>query len=356
MAAIVFTGGGTAGHCTPCTALFPYVKKYFDEIYYIGSEKGIERGIIERTGIPYYFVPCAKLIRSATFKNLAIPFKVAAGTKEAVKILKKLRPDVVFSKGGYVAVPVVFAAHKLGIPVISHESDYTPGLANRLTARLCAKSLTSFPETAKMLKNGLYTGSPIRKELFEQDKRAAVKRFGFSGNKPVLLITGGSQGAQAINAAFAAAKKDLLPRFDIIHIAGKGNTVTAKENSPAGKEKGIFTAEFLPDMENALAAADVCVSRAGSNTVFELMSLKIPCVLIPLPQGNSRGDQVLNAGYFQRLGHALVLPQQELTGESLTFCINCAYANRFNIKRNFDERPVKSACETSANVIAGYRR
>lgn len=358
MSTIIFTGGGTAGHCTPCKALFPYVKKYFSDIRYIGSEKGIERKIIERENIPYYPIPCTKLIRSFSLKNLSIPFKLNAGIRESVKILKEIKPDVIFSKGGYVALPVVIAAHRLGIPVISHESDYTPGLANKISSSLCVKTLTTFPHTAKLLKNGLFVGPPIRKELFETDKRQALKRFGFKGERPVLLITGGSQGAQAINAAFNQCKSDLLPRFDVIHVAGKNNL--SHENKDASclqnaNEKGLFSTEFLPDMENALAIADVCVSRAGSNTLFELMSLAIPTVLIPLPKGISRGDQVLNANYFERLGLAYVLSQNALTGQSLSFAVNCAYANRFNIKRNFATNPVKSANEKIADIIAEYR-
>lgn len=350
MATIILTGGGTAGHCTPHLAILPYIKNDFDKIFYIGSENGIEKSIIENADIPYFSVPCAKLKRTVTAKNLAIPFKVFSGIIKAGKIIDELKPDVVFSKGGYVSVPTVIAAKKRNIPVIAHESDYTVGLANKITSRYCKKILTSFPETAKSLKNGEFVGAPLRKSLFNVSKKEALSSFGFSGNKPVLLITGGSQGAQAINSAVREALKDLLPKYDVIHICGKNNL--SSEKFP----KGYFQTEFLNRIENAFAAASVCVSRAGSNTVFELMSLSVPCVLIPLPKNASRGDQILNAEYFQKLGLAFVLPQKALTSASLVFAINSVYANRFNLSRNFEKHPIKDASRQISRIIADYVR
>ncbi len=346
MATLLFTGGGTAGHCTPNLALLPYLKKDFDKIYYIGSETGIEKQIIEKTDIPYFSVPCAKFNRTLTAKNLKIPFSVLNGIKKAGKIIDKIKPDVIFSKGGYVAIPTVIAGKKRKIPIISHESDYTVGLANKLTSKYCEKVLTSFPETATALKNGEYVGSPLRQELFSVSKSEALKNFGFSGEKPVLLITGGSQGAKAINQTLRNSLNDLLPKYDVLHICGKGNVCTEITN------KGYYQTEFINKMENALAVADVCVTRAGSNTLFELLSLKIPCLLIPLPKGVSRGDQVLNAEYFQKLGLVNVLPQNAMTELSLVLSINSTYANRFNIIRNFDKNPVKDASRQISRIIA----
>ena len=225
MATIILTGGGTAGHVTPHLAILPYVKNDFDKIYYIGSKNGIERDIIEKENIPYYPVSCAKLNRSLDAKNFIMPFKVVSGIIQAGKILDKLKPDVIFSKGGYVSVPTVLAAKKRGIPVIAHESDYSIGLANRITSRYCKKVLTSFPETAKQIKNGEFVGPPIRKCLFNVVKKQAYADFGFSGQKPVLLITGGSQGAKTINSVVREALNDLLPKFDVIHICGKNNLI-----------------------------------------------------------------------------------------------------------------------------------
>ncbi len=346
MATIILTGGGTAGHCTPHLAILPYIKNDFDKIYYVGSETGIEKDIISKTDIPYYSVPCAKLNRNiSAVSNLAIPFKVLAGINKAGKILDELKPDVVFSKGGYVSIPTVIAANKRKIPVIAHESDYTIGLANKISARYCKKILTSFPETAKSIKKGEYVGSPVRKDLFSVKKEQALKLFGFNGNKPVLLVTGGSQGAKALNNAIRASLDDLLPKYDIIHICGKNNLIDIER-------KGYFQAEYMNKIENAFACVSICVSRAGSNTLFELMSLKLPCLLIPLPKGTSRGDQILNASYFQKLGLVGVLPQENLTKESLVFSINSIYSNRYNIQRNFEKYPIKDSSRAISRILA----
>lgn len=349
MATLIFTGGGTAGHCTPCLALLPYVKTDFDKIYYIGSENGIEREIVEKTEIPYYGVPCAKFVRSFTPKNLGIPFKLFSGIKKSGEILDELSPDVIFSKGGYVSLPVVIAAKKRGIPVIAHESDYTAGLANKIAAGYCKKVLTAFPETAKTIKHGEYVGAPVRRELFTANKAAALKSFGFTESKPVLLVTGGSQGAKVLNETLRQCLTELLPRFNVIHLCGKNNL------SGTTRRSGYFEAEFLTRMQDAFACADICVSRAGSNSVFELLSLNIPCVLIPLPKGNSRGDQVLNAEYFQRLGLCAVLPQKVLTKDSLLFAIDSVYADRKNVARRFTACPVKDASRKIAAIIADYK-
>ena len=348
MATIVLTGGGTAGHCIPHIAILPYIKNNFDEIYYIGSENGIEKNIISNASIPYFAIPCAKFNRSITTKNLTIPFKVASGIVSAGKILDKIKPDVVFSKGGYVSVPTVIAAKKRKIPVIAHESDLTMGLANKFTSKFCKKILTSFPETANTIKNGEYVGAPIRKSIYSANKTEALKGFGFSGKKPIILVTGGSQGAQAINKAIREALPDLLSKYDVIHICGKNNLLETLNY------KGYYQVEFLNKIENAFACASVCVTRAGSNTLFELLSLKIPCVLIPLPKGNSRGDQVLNAAYFQKKGLVSVLPQENLTSESLALAINSTYANRDNIALKFEKYPIKDASRQISRILADY--
>lgn len=346
MATIILTGGGTAGHCTPHLAVLPYLKKDFDKIIYIGSESGIEKQIISQTELPYYSIPCAKLKRSLSAKNLVMPYKVVSGIVKAGKILDKVKPDVVFSKGGYVSLPTVIAAHQRKIPVVAHESDYTIGLANKLSAKFCKKILTSFPETAKQIKNGECVGSPIRNDLFSVKKNDALPLFGFNGNKPILLITGGSQGAQTINEIIRDALPDLIAKYDVIHICGRNNV---NKNLV---QKGYFQTEYMNKIENAFACADVCVSRAGSNTLFELMSQKIPCVLIPLPKTVSRGDQILNANYFQKLGLATVLPQECLTKDSLVYYINATYSNRFNVKNNFEKYPIKDSSRVISRILA----
>lgn len=346
MATIILTGGGTAGHVTPHLAILPYLKNNFEKIYYIGSKNGIEKSIIQNENIPYYSIPCAKLYRQFNLKNFTIPYKLISGYISAGKLLDRLKPDIIFSKGGYVSVPTIFAAKKRKIPVITHESDLTLGLANKITAKQCKKVLTTFKETAINLKNGEYVGPPIRKSFFNVNKEKSLKHFGFSGIKPILLVIGGSQGCRVINQTVNDILPDLLKKFDIIHICGKGNLT---KNNNLG---GYFQTEYLQEIEMAFSISSVCVSRAGSNTLFELLALKIPCVLIPLPKGNSRGDQVLNAEYFQKLGLVSVLPQHILTSASLLSAINCTYLNRHNFKKAFTQNPVKDSSRDISRIIA----
>ncbi|MBO5714392.1 MAG: UDP-N-acetylglucosamine--N-acetylmuramyl-(pentapeptide) pyrophosphoryl-undecaprenol N-acetylglucosamine transferase, partial [Clostridia bacterium] len=273
MSTIILTGGGTAGHCIPNVALIPYLKTKFKNIYYIGSENGIEKTIIKKLDIPYYEISCAKLNRSFDLKNLIMPFKVIKGINQAGKILDKLKPDVIFSKGGYVSLPIVIAGHKRNIPIISHESDITMGLSNKITCNMCKKVLTAFPETAEKLKNGEHVGIPLKKSLFTDiDKNKTIKSFGLSGKKPILLITGGSQGAKTINNAVYSALPTLLSKFEVIHVCGKGNLDSKV------KGNGYFQVEFLSNLEDAIKICSVCVTRAGANTLFELLSLKTPCL------------------------------------------------------------------------------
>ena len=343
---IVLTGGGTAGHCIPNVAILPLLKKHFDGIYYIGTENGIEKKIIEKEKIPYYSVPCAKLRRDFSLKNLGIPFKVFSGIINAKKILKTLKPDLVFSKGGYVSVPVVYAAYMLKIPVISHESDITPGLANRITARYCKAVLTSFPDTAKRIKNGIYVGSPIRNELLKKSEKN-YEMFGFTGEKPVLLIMGGSSGAKAINDVIFSSLSELLRKFDIIHICGKGNVFIQKKD-------GYFPVEYLDDMKSAFTIADICVSRAGSNSAFELMALKIPTLFIPLPKNASRGDQILNAEFFYNKNLAKVLYQEDLTKTTFVKAVYDLFYNKDKLKRKLNESEFSAANAKIVDQLLNY--
>lgn len=348
MATIVLTGGGTAGHCTPHLSILPYIRNSFENIYYIGSEHGIEKGIISNEKIPYYHVNSAKFYRNFNLENVKIPFNVISGIIQSGKILDKLKPNVIFSKGGYVSLPIVIAAKKRKIPVISHESDFTIGLANKLTAKYCKTVLTSFPETAQTLKNGKYIGPPIRNSLFKINKKDAINYFGFSGNKPILLITGGSQGSKIINDNVRKALPELISKYDIIHICGKNNLISNKT------PKNYYQTEFINKIEYAFNAASICVSRAGSNTIFELLSLKIPCLLIPLPKGNSRGDQVFNAEYFQKLGLVHVLQQNVLTDKSLTTAINSLYTNKQYVIKNLEKTPINDSSEAIAKILCYY--
>ncbi len=317
MKSIVLTGGGTLGHALPHLAIYPYIKNNFDNFYYIGSLGGTEEPVMSKT-FKYYGITTAKLKRYFSVDNLTVFSKVLKGIKEAEKILKQLKPDVIFSKGGYVSVPVIFAAYKLKIPVVAHESDYTLGLANKLVSKKCASVLTSFSDTAKNRKNYIFTGPPVRE--FILDKPSSLKYFGFLGTKPVLLIMGGSMGSLTINKAITGLLPDLLKKYDVLHVGA--NDIKNK------KIKGYFPIKYLDDISLAYSVCDVCLSRAGAGASFELMNLKIPTLFIPLSKKASRGDQILNARYFLKRGMCNILYEENLSPSFLLDKINRTYAEK----------------------------
>ena len=311
------TGGGSAGHVTPNIALMPGLKQAGFEIHYAGLKDGIERGLVTAVpGVVYHEIESGKLRRYISLKNLASPFKVIKGVAQARKLVKELKPDVVFSKGGFVSVPVVMAA-KGKCPVVCHESDYTPGLANKIASRYADTVCVTFEDTVehtdkKAAKKTVVTGTPIRPELFRGDRAKGLEFMGFSGEKPVLLVMGGSLGAAAVNEGIRAALPELLKTFDVAHQCGRGK---ADESvSYPGYRQFEYVSGELPDM---LAASSVVVSRAGANAVFEFMALGLPALLIPLPLEASRGDQILNADYVVKKGFALKLDQKDITTERL---------------------------------------
>jgi len=316
MKKIVLTGGGTAGHVTPNIALLPKLKEAGYEIYYIGSYEGIERKLIESYSIPYYGISAGKLRRYFDIKNFSDPFKVIKGYGQAVSILKKLKPNVVFSKGGFVSVPVVMAAKHCKIPAIIHESDMTPGLANKLAIPSATKVCCNFPETLQYLPEGkaVLTGSPIRSELLKGDKVQALNFIGnFTVEKPTLMVIGGSIGSVVINDAVRAALPELLKEYQVVHLCGKGNLDPELE----GKD-GYVQYEYIKDQLNDLfALADIVVSRAGANAICELLALKKPNILIPLSAAASRGDQILNARSFEKQGFSYVIEEESLTKDVL---------------------------------------
>ncbi|MGN0136218.1 undecaprenyldiphospho-muramoylpentapeptide beta-N-acetylglucosaminyltransferase [Anaerotignum sp.] len=323
---IVLTGGGTAGHVTPNLALLPYLRAEGYEIVYIGSENGIERSLIEAEGVTYYGIPTGKLRRYLSKENLSDMFKVVKGIYAAKKLLKKLKPDLVFSKGGFVAVPVVLGAKKNNIPVIIHESDITPGLANKIAMPSARVICSTFPETLQYVPKGkgVHTGTPIRKELFEGDRAKGLAACGFSGEKPVLLMMGGSLGAVKLNNCLREILPELTKTFDIIHLCGKGNLDKSLLDRTDYKQF-----EYVSDGLNDLfAAADFIVSRAGSNSISEFLALKKPHLLIPLSARASRGDQILNAASFEKQGFARVLDEDEMTPESMKREIFALYENK----------------------------
>ena len=326
MKKIVLTGGGTAGHVTPNIALIPRLKEMGYEISYIGSYNGIEKTLIEKEGIPYYGIATGKLRRYFDVKNFTDPFRVIKGMHEAKVLMKKLKPDIVFSKGGFVSVPVVRAAHACRIPAIIHESDMTPGLANKLCLSAAAKICCNFPETAAVLPEGkaLLTGTPIRAELMNGSRDKGLAFTGLDGSKPVLLIIGGSLGAASVNNAIRRILPSLLPDFDVIHLCGKDKLDSSLIGTP-GYCQYEYIREELPDL---FALADAVISRAGANAICELLALKKPNLLIPLSAKASRGDQLLNAESFRKQGYSLVLDEDTMTDAQLLEAIHTLYDNR----------------------------
>ena len=326
MKTIVLTGGGTAGHVTPHLALIPELQRKGYAIHYIGTENGIEHEMMNRVeGVTYHAVKSGKLRRYFDWQNFTDPFKVVAGAAESVSIIRKLKPDVCFSKGGFVAVPVVWGAWRAHVPVVCHESDLTPGLANKICSRFAQKIATTFPECAEALgPKAEMTGTPMRRALFEGKREEGLRLAGLTGEKPVLLMTGGSLGAQSINACLREALPDLLPDMDVIHICGKGN-VDESLNGTAGYAQFGFVNEEMPHL---LAAADAVLSRAGSNTLCELQALYKPMLLIPYPLSASRGDQVLNARSYERRGLAMVLEQEQMNRQTLVEGIHTLFSER----------------------------
>lgn len=349
MKRIVLTGGGTAGHVTPNLALLPRLREEGYEVHYIGSYDGIERKLLEEFDVPYYGISSGKLRRYFDPKNFSDPFKVVKGCLEASSLLKKIRPDVVFSKGGFVAVPVVLAAKRRRIPAIIHESDMTPGLANKICIPCATKVCANFPETLKALPadKAVLTGSPIRRELFSGNRMAGLHFCGFTPDKPVLLIIGGSLGSAVVNDAVRSVLPELLQRFQIIHLCGKDKLDPALENT-----KGYVQFEYIKkELSDLMDAADIVISRAGANAICELLALRKPAVLVPLSAAASRGDQILNAASFEKQGYSYVLKEEALTGASLQKAVEEVYHNRSSYVEAMKKSPMNHAVETILGLI-----
>ena len=349
MKRIVLTGGGTAGHVTPNIALMPKLRELGYDIQYIGSYDGIEKKLIEELGVPYYGISSGKLRRYFDMKNFTDPFRVVKGFFQAKSQLKKLKPDIIFSKGGFVSVPVVQAAKQLHIPVIIHESDMTPGLANKLAIPAATKVCCNFPETIPYLPAGkaVVTGSPIRAELRCGNRLAALKFCNFTSDKPVLLIIGGSLGSVAVNQAIRGILPQLLKTFQVIHLCGKGNLDSSLEGT-AGYVQFEYIKQELADL---FALADIVVSRAGANAICELLELRKPNLLIPLSAAASRGDQILNANSFKKQGFSDVLQEEELTSEVLLSHILSLYENRESYIHAMNKSSASNAVGTIVTMI-----
>lgn len=349
MKRIVLTGGGTAGHVTPHMSLIPKLREKGYDIHYIGTEKGMERGMIEHLpGVTYHVVQSGKLRRYFSLQNFTDPFRVIHGAFTAVGLMRSLKPDVCFSKGGFVSVPVVIGAWMAGVPAVCHESDLTPGLANKICARFAKRVATTFQECADALgPKAVMTGTPLRPALFQGSRAAGLALAGFDGVKPVLLMTGGSLGAQSVNACLRACLPELLPHVDVLHLCGKGNV----DESLLGM-KGYCQKEFLMDeMPDAFAAADVVLSRAGSNSLSELLALGKPMLLVPYPKGASRGDQIENAESYRKRGLAHVLLQEDMNPQSLCAAVLALLRDKDELKARVEAYPVKDGTDAVLALI-----
>lgn len=349
MKRIVLTGGGTAGHVTPNIALLPRLKELGYDIHYIGSYDGIERKLIEQCDIPFYGISSGKLRRYFDWKNFSDPFKVIKGYAQARALLRKLKPDVVFSKGGFVSVPVVLAAKHRKIPAIIHESDISPGLANKLAIPNAYKVCCNFPETLKYLPSdkAVLTGSPIRQELLSGNRLNGLTYCQFKPGKPVVMVVGGSSGSQFINEVVRSLLPDLLKDYQVLHLCGKGHLDNAWENTE-GYAQFEYANKELSDM---FALADVVISRAGANAICELLALRKPNILIPLSANASRGDQILNAHSFERQGFSIVIEEENLNNVVLLNAIQELFKNRSKYINAMAESEQLNSVEKVAQLL-----
>ncbi len=351
---IVLTGGGTLGHVTPHLALIPHLREAGYEIHYIGTENGMEAPKMRTVpGVTYHAVKSGKLRRYFSWQNFTDPFRVIAGAFQSAHVIGKIKPDVVFSKGGFVAVPVVFGAWLHRVPVLCHESDLTPGLANRLCRPFAKRFATTFPECAEALgSKAEMTGTPLRPELFQGNREAGLRLFGLDGAKPVLLMMGGSSGAQSVNQALREALPRLTETFDVAHICGRGNLDAALEGMPGYCQKEFLDAELA----DAFAATDLVLSRAGANALGEFQQLGKPMLLIPYPKGASRGDQILNARSLEKRGLCHVLMQEEMTADTLTEAILATWADREQLEKALREAPPADGTKRVLEMIEEIRK
>lgn len=347
MGKIVLTGGGTAGHVTPNLALIPKLQEQDWNIDYIGSKDGIEKTLIKEVAIPYYPISSGKLRRYLDIKNFQDPFRVVKGIAQAYFLIKKLKPRVIFSKGGFVSVPVVIAGKLNRVPVLIHESDYTPGLANKIASKFATKVFVTFQEAEPFFpkEKVLHTGSPIREDILNGSKQKGLQFLDFTTDKPIITIMGGSLGSVKLNAVIRENLDQLLQNYQIVHLCGKNNLDATLE-----KRKGYCQYEYInEELPDIVAATDLVVSRAGSNSIFEWLALRKPMLLIPLSSTVSRGDQILNANSFEKQGFAAVLEEEELTNETFLQHITDLSANR----QSYIDTMAKNAPSNSIQTIMG---
>lgn len=353
---LLLTGGGTAGHVSVNEALIPIFEERGYDVHYIGSTDGIEREIIGNRfpHIPYHPIQSGKLRRYFSMKNFTDPFRVGVGLLQALKVIRKIKPELIFSKGGFVSVPVGLAGQLSKVPVVIHESDVTPGLANKLAVPFATHVFTVFEQTLNYLpkEKSTCSGAVVRPELFEGNVEEGRKITRFSGDKPVLLITGGSQGAKILNDTVREELTTLTATFDIIHLCGKGNADPKLENMPGYQQYEYVTTE----LSHLLALADYAVSRAGSNAIFEFLALKKPMLLVPLSRENSRGDQILNAAFFKSLGLAHVIEEEALQETKLSHLLTHLQDERETLVSAIENNEQPKTAEEMAQMILQYQK
>lgn len=351
---VLFTGGGSAGHVSVNVALIPRFKERNWTISYIGSHNGIEKDMITKQfpTVPYHGIASGKLRRYFSMKNFTDPFRVLAGVMQALRVIKKEKPDVIFSKGGFVSVPVLLAAKMAKVPVAIHESDVTPGLANKLAVPFATKIYTTFKETLQHMPTDRSTcaGAIIREELFSGNRASGEKITQLQASKPVLLVMGGSLGAQGINKVVRDSLDQLLEHFSVIHLCGKGNVI---ESNKEGYVQFEFVTDELPHL---LAITDLVVSRAGSNSIFEFLALKKPMLLIPLSKESSRGDQILNANSFVQQGFALKLDEADLTQECFITTVRQLRDQQWTMVEKMDDAPPSYTIDQMVDEISSLAK
>jgi len=347
---LVFTGGGTAGHVTPNLSL---IEVFFSEgwdLYYIGSEKGVEHTLLKNKNIPFYSISSGKLRRYWSWSNFVDPFKIIFGVFQSYLLLHRLKPDAVFSKGGFVSVPVVIAAWLNRIPVIVHESDLSPGLANKICFPFASKICITFKaakQNSKYKNKKIVTGTPIRKHLFQGNKERVYHHFAFNNDKPCVLIIGGSQGAQSINQCVRSSLPQLLKHVNVIHLCGQG-----KLDESLTTVDGYQQIEYANDeLADYYAASDIVISRSGANALYEILALSKPHILIPLPRKASRGDQIQNAEYFRKSGISYVIHDEELSPECLLDNVLSLLSQKEHIRKKIRDLEIQSATDKIAAII-----
>jgi len=354
MKRIILTGGGSAGHVTPNLALMPKLKALDYDIHYIGSYAGIEKSLVGDTMIPYHKIASGKLRRYFSWRNFVDPFKILWGFFQAIFIIGSIKPNIIFSKGGFVSVPVVYAAKLRRIPVIIHESDITPGLANKLSIPMALKVCTTFPDTVKYLpaEKAVYTGSPIREAILKGSKKDGYEFTGLSDEKPIILIMGGSLGAVTINDSIREALDVLLVEYQIIHICGAGHI-----SEELRVKNGYIQYEYLKDeLADIFAITDLMISRAGANALSEILALRIAHILIPLSAEASRGDQILNAKSFKAQGFSYVIDEKDLDSDTLVSAIKAVQADQGTYIEKMNSVGSKNGVDAVIGLIEQYKK